>query len=281
MRPLRKPPRPHADFSLNAQAVLLDQLGPYCACCERPLPEGAVVWDRRGKAMSSTATIDRDDWPFVLHLCRNCAACLTRESPPQAMLLPDRDDTFHLSQASPFVYERVPVQVRLNRGRERAISMVEELVVVRGDAAAAAETVTAFALNTLWYDDANRVLEVDQHDHDALIDDRMFARTRAWTFAEQTVGLSLETREHHGWPEVAIGIRAAVAATGFWSVWATVAWERTQDPAFVREILQPDDSDWLWDPDTGLSVERVGRSRSVVRGAGLHNPFPATARTWW
>lgn len=221
------------DPALVAQHVF----GPFCAACERHLPEGAVAWNAdTGQSVGETATAR--DWSGLLPLCPNCAAAalapVPRGSVNFAPLRPDRDATFALRATSPLAYELRPVAIY----GDSSDAQVERVMVIPGSAAAAA-TIRRFALNTPFHIEPSAdalvlppgrtLAEVEGYDP------RLARRTAAWHDAHGAVDALLEAGPE-GRPAVLRTISWGVRFTGFWSVWASVLWQRLHDETVLDAL---------------------------------------------
>jgi hypothetical protein len=244
MRPLARPPWEARFEGEDAALVAQHAFGPFCAACERHLPEGAVAWNAdTGQIPGRSATAG--EWPGLLPLCPNCAAAAIGSplgaAAGVATLRPDRDATFALEATSALAYELRPLAV--GGGGDDADAVAERVMVVPRSAAAAA-TVRRFALNTPFHVDPARdalvlpaettLSEVEAYDP------RLERRTAAWHHAHDAADALLEARPE-GRPAVLRMISWAVRFQGFWSVWATVLWRRSQDEAVLDALRRHPD----------------------------------------
>jgi hypothetical protein len=236
MRPLIRPEW-RSDWAERRPAdVALAALGRFCAACERRLPQEAVAWHvSRGQPIEDGLT--RDDWPDTIPLCHNCAwAAQQSQAAVGDVLIPDRDLTFTLDEASPFHYERASVN-----GAER-------IVAAPGNDRARA-TADYFALNE-HRPALGGQLDLEPGDDVPtrdFIDPRLELRTRAWDSAHTAVrqiGAADADRRN-----IVVQLTRALAdETGFWSTWATVLWHELSDRAVLGQVLRPFPAtrrDWL------------------------------------
>jgi hypothetical protein len=257
---------------------LYDQLGRFCAACERPLTAGAFLWQPStgsligGRGRPGT-------WSDVLALCGECAAAAQGKPADASLLLPDRQLTFRLDASSPFRYERRTISV----GGETV-----EAVIVVGTTDAARATIRHFALNTASYDDATDNLKlqdatsadeswpvtVDHLTLDAQVsldypDPRVYLRTRAWDHV--TAYLPLLGHDDLAVRTAIEGqIRQMIYHSGFWSVWATVLWTAFQDVDQLTRLLLPPRRPTA----TGTLAATVGATGGTARD------FPNTRADW-
>ncbi|NII29202.1 hypothetical protein HB364_29250 [Pseudoflavitalea sp. X16] len=247
MRPLLKTV-PQALFATRpVHLLLMETTGEYCHLCESRLPDQARALNKR-TGTDLEGIIAPEVWPQVLLTCEVCfkaqqlAALL--QSPPASLLYPDEQLTFSVNkETSPFVYEKKPVTRYLLDEDNNAIGSPEtvELVIVRGTTESARATINHFDLNSAWYAEADNTLRIPLQEHLSAADLRVHQRTEIWGLVDDYVkryrqllelnrdmaGIMLE----HG--------RLLAAASGFWSVWATLLWEGTNDRAALSAVLLP------------------------------------------
>ncbi|HEY2714678.1 MAG TPA: hypothetical protein VGI73_00500 [Solirubrobacterales bacterium] len=257
MRPLSRPRWNPAWEAARPADALRQALGLYCFACERRLPQHAVAWCLAGQAPveeSFTAA----DWEGAVPLCDNCAfAALSAPLPVEALALPDRELTFTLAEDSPFRYRpQAP-----SESDEEPARVLVEATEERSQA-----TIAYFALN-----DHVPALGRDfplEPDADLLtrdwVDPRLELRTRAWGIAD-LAATQIAGAEGFERATVVAVVASLAEDTGFWSVWATVLWERLGDPEVLAQILQPPGG-----AEAGLEAE----------GEAPPHRFPATRPDW-
>jgi hypothetical protein len=227
MRPLQRPPWNPEWEGARATDVVRHVLGRYCATCERPLPQAAVAW--HADAARAVPDVARpSEWDDLLALCNNCAAA-ARESGAGAVepLRPDRDRTLVLDAPSPILYAPPTAEARAG--------------VRPGDARGGA-TVVRFGLDrhVPVHPFGEELFLPDEPDEATLDfwDPRHEQRDAAWRDAEAALDRLLP-----GPPavrDVLVDQLARLAeARGFWSVWATVVWDRTHDRDLLATVLLP------------------------------------------
>jgi hypothetical protein len=242
VRPVSRPAWHPGLATVPAVLALQDVFGRYCATCERPLPEGGVVWDAAaGEALVGPADASR--WRELLLLCRVCAAAAATRPPGRAAAaLPDRDLTFTLAAPASIRYELRNLDVP---GDDAA---TVERVVVRPVTPAAAETVRRFALNTPFHREDELVAPLETVE---ALDWRLIDRTRAWRSAERAAENLRQSPSPRDRELLAGTVAAVIEAQGCWSVWATVLWDRLLDPELLGRLLLSEHSfpatreDWL------------------------------------
>lgn len=237
MRPLAKPGWAADWQGLRAEDLVRDAHGRFCSICERPLPQVAFAWQaEEGVLLEGSAS--EADWPHLLVLCHNCAGATTiwLAAPAGRMALPHRELTFALGDSSPFIYQIIEVEEgeQLGADAERGGRRVH----VQAKTPLAAQTVTAFALNTPvrgLHPDAPSEPVADQAAID-FWDPRLELRTAAWNQAEAAAmrlrEVPPEVREEH-----LEQLKVLIEYTGFWSVWATVLGQQLEEPPLVQSVL--------------------------------------------
>jgi hypothetical protein len=281
MRPVTKPPASSMESGPIATGHLFNAIGPYCSTCEMPLPGIAFVW-RPGKAPEAAEHITAEEWPDALLLCRACAvASLTAASWFMSLeiagLRPDRDLTFRLGDQSPFIYELRPVRRRLldnETGRPKGKGRASPAVIVRACSPAARATLDGFALNTFYFDETENRVGVPEAYDQALLDRRLELRTEAWTIATQVVGLLAAADEPAARAAILATARRLAAAVGFWSVWATVLWDKTGDRGLAADVLMPGGARDLAEPALARREDR----EAAQPAASSH--FAGTRADW-
>jgi hypothetical protein len=184
------------------------------------------------------------DWRGLLPLCPNCAAAaimprprISAGAPP---LRPDRDATFALDTRSPLAYELRPVAVQ--REHEDAVAADRVMVVAR--TAAGVATIRRFALNTPFHveptRDALRLPAGTTLGEIEAYDPRLARRTASWHHAHHAAA-ALHAARPEARDAVLQTISWTVSFEGFWSVWATVLWERLRDEAVLDALRRHPD----------------------------------------
>jgi hypothetical protein len=177
------------------------------------------------------------------------------------LLYPDEDTTYSLATQSPFKYVPKKVTIRrLARNGKVESERSETRVIVEGLSAPAQTTIDVFKLNGASYDQSAATFEISFAERMTFDDERISQRTvayaRATAAAEALVGEDLE--------DVAPSLmRQLAGTTGFWSVWATVLYDKTGDRNRVLNVLAPETTQPV-EPWIGPTPER---------------PFPGTKRT--
>lgn len=245
MRPLTRPPFPARWTGIRADDAAAAAFGTYCAICEQRLPQEAVGWDA-AREVPFAAPASAGRWDDLLLLCRQCAAAseaVAAFSPRRGdafaapLLRPDRDRTFALGAPSPLGYVRARLEVRTADGA--ALEPVERVLATGLDARGEA-TIGRYLLNTAAHSGDALVLPPEAPDlvwfeHD---DPRLQLRTAAWAAAAGAAELLREAPDEHR--RLALSqARGLLRVTGFWSVWATVLWERLGDRELLADLLLP------------------------------------------
>jgi len=268
MRPLIRPTVPTERLAnRSAYALLMNVFGPYCAFSEEPLYDLAAIWDKRSNSEFRTNQPPSERWNELLLMSPGVCEAWRRHHDVQAssLMLPDEERTFQLEN-SPFTYhlEKVNLLVLDEDDQICPESRGEELVIVRGTSEKAQATVETFSLNTDYFNEETNELRIPLDEYlsrtNALLWNRTVAWQRAETAAKQVAGLSPADRQL-----LIAQLQMSAAATGHWSVWATVLWNRLRDGAFVAQVLG------------GQTQDRPDRD---LIGFGPHNEFPGTAPGW-
>lgn len=283
MRPLARmhaPPRAAAERP--AFASLMNAYGPYCAISERPLHEMAHAWHAGSQAEVSRVASPADWGELLLLDADTYAAAQGAEAAgaDTGLMLPHRDLTFALDESSPFTYalEDVAVVQLDDNGQPLGATTTEPLAIVRAHDPRAQATIDRFALNSAYFDQERSTLRIPRSAYLSMQDQRLFERTLAWQRADQVAaslaGVDGATRQE---PLVA-QLRLLAAATGFWSVWATVLWRRFHDKELLRRVLA--------EPEARtrrllrLRAESTAVPADAPIGPGSHNAFPGTRIDW-
>jgi|SRR5579864_2017064 len=268
MRPLLRPTIPTERLSARpAYALLLNVFGPYCALSEEPLYDVASVWDKSSNAEFKGTQPPLKRWNDLLLLSPSVCDAWRRHHDVDVtnLMLPDEERTFQLED-SPFVYELEKAN-RLVLDEDDKIcpeSGTEEIVIVRGTNPKAEATIETFSLNSEYFNMETNELRIPREDYysrqDALLRNRTIAWQRASVAAEQIAGLFGASRRL-----LTAQLQMSAAATGHWSVWATVLWNRLRDGAFIGQLL---------------GGQTQGQTDQDLIGFGPHNEFPGTAPGW-
>jgi hypothetical protein len=278
MRPLQRPPIPEELASQSSYALLIDSFGPYCAISEEPLHDLAYVWDKSSNSEFLASESPGESWDNLLLLSSATREAWDRRRTQAGsadagfdFVLPDIEPTFRL-QDSPFVYGLEKVRVTYLNESESNPSLqrtqlpvpppeVQELAIVRGRDPRAQATIDAFALNTEYFQPAEHQLRIPFGDYLSRRDPRLINRTRVWQMATE----SAHQISNLGNPEPLLSqLRTLAAATGYWSVWATVLWEYFGDPRPISAVLGPQ------------SIPED----EIAWGVTPFNRFPGTAPSW-
>lgn len=259
MRPLLKTNSPKEAHTQSVYGLLLNAFGPYCAISEEPLHDVAYVWDKAANAEFPANQPPAENWSnLLLFSPATCDAWRRHHPQPSSeLLLPNADSTFQLEN-SPFVYALEPVNVIYtdDADRQRTESGTEELVIIEGTTAKAQATIETFSLNTEYFDPERKELRVPWDEYlsrqDVIVRSRTWAWRRATEAADQIEAIPSDQRD-----TLRRQLQISAAATGHWSVWATVLWARLHDPDLLSSILG-----------------------TALRGFPGHNEFSGTASTW-
>jgi len=262
MRPLVKTVHPKEAQTQSAYGLLMNAFGPYCAISEEPLYDVAYVWDKATNAEMPASKPPSENWGNLLLLSPATYEAWRRHHPQPSseLLLPDTDTTFRLED-SPFVYSLGTVNVIYTDDMDRQLSEsgAELLVTVGGTTAKARATIATFSLNTEYFDPDRKQLRIPRDEYllrqDVIIRSRTVAWRRASAAVDQIEAVRPEQRR-----SLVRQLQISAAATGHWSVWATVLWDRLHDLDFVSSVLG---------------------SRAGLFGFGPNNEFPSTASTWF
>lgn len=276
MRPLNRPPMLSAKAQTEpAAALLMHAFGPYCAFSEEPLFDVVGVWNRTGGESADPTMPPGGDWNDVLLVSPTTliAAQGLAAGNVGAMLAPDVDETFALD-ASPFVYAFAPVTLILldDEGRAADDGKVCDMAIVTGTTAAARATIDTFALNGR-YAAADGTMRMPASAYLAREDNRPFLRTEVWLRAEQ-VADQIAAIDAAMRPMLLEQVRMLAAASGFWSVWATVLWNRFGDHSMLAAVLLPHR------PAARDAAGAAMLAGSAVLQGGLHLAFPGTRVDW-
>jgi hypothetical protein len=245
MRPVQKPHLSLVAAEASRGALLLAALGPYCSICERPMPAEFWLLDKTtGRILEPDVT--HADWASLLLICHDCAAAHQRGSIQDLdqLLFPDVHDTFDLqSPALRYDLEERVLYIELGPEREVSHETPLEAVIVYGETEAATATIEHFALNTPYWVAERQAMIVPWEDQSTRFDRRVFLRTAAWTAAGSLlpeIREGLERRELHRESPLIQARQRVVAATGFWSTFASAYRELPRD--LVLDLLVPEAS---------------------------------------
>ena len=217
---------------------LISALGAYCSFSERPLHDYAGLWNPSSSDLATDQDRASDDL-LLIDVSTQRIAQASRLTPWPELLRPDVDLTFTLDDRSPITYAPQEVQVTYidETGAPVGDPVLETFVFATGHTDAAASTIAAYGLNSAWYDAGRAELRIPLADHLAMVDTRLQEQTAAWTKATASAERlsSIPDPEH---ARVFVDhVRLTVAATGYWSVWATVFWRRFSNPQMLRRLL--------------------------------------------
>ena len=155
----------------------------------------------------------------------------------------------------------VTVIIQGDNGEEMSKQNGKEVIAV-GTSDEAVATIDFFALNTQFYIPQDSTFLIPRRAFQSAFDRRIQQRTAAWHIATEFGRMIRESQGEFGEneevmaPIVAQG-RRLVAATGYWSTWAS-ALEAFQLPVrYIRDVLVSKPAQW----DVG---------------PGPHNPYPGT-----
>jgi len=234
---------------------------------------------------------DESTFGAVLPLCAECTSAAIGQQAtvenatsaagppiPPAVLRPDRDLSFTLTDSSPLRYERRSVDV--------GGTPTDLVLAVAGNSRGRA-TIDHFALNTRFAVEpvgltvgsdgvlpgAERI-ELPPGGSLAWPDPRLRLRTRAWNAAGRLAPLLAEE------DPVAVSAfmqqaRTAITYTGFWSVWATVLADAHLRHELVARLLLP--------PRRDAATSRLAAGSTWAAGAeltGHAGDHPGTRTDW-
>ena len=270
MRPLKRMTLPQELEDGSAYGLLIDVFGPYCSFSDEPLPDVAYVWDKTNNSEYPPEQSPGGNWDNLLLFspATRDAWIRHRDQSASNLSLPDSETTFRLED-SPFVYalEKVEVLYLDESGAQLGGPQEQEFAIVRGSNAPAQATIDMFDLNTEYFDAAEGRLRMPYLDYLSRRDARLHSRTQAWrraTHAAEQIALeALEGRGNRG--PVLAQVQNSAASTGYWSVWATVLWNRFNDVGLLSTVL---------------GARTDVRGEGELLGSGPHNEFPGTAPNW-
>jgi hypothetical protein len=267
MRPLKRTTLPQELEDGSAYGLLIDVFGPYCSFSDEPLPDVAYVWDKADNSEYPSEKSPGGSWNNLLLFSPATRDAWIRHRDQWAsnLSVPDSETTFRL-ESSPFVYalETVEVFYLDESGAQRGAPQQQEFAIVRGSNDQAQATIDMFDLNTEYFNEAEHSLRIPYVDYLSRRDARLHSRTQAWrraTHAAQQI--ALVGRGDRG-PLLA-QVQNSAASTGYWSVWATVLWNRFNDVGLLSAVL-------------GARTDIRGEGELL--GSGPHNEFPGTAPNW-
>jgi hypothetical protein len=241
MRPIQKITATSLSATSPVQLLLIQATGEYCQLCECRLTDVSHAMDKR-TMVEHDGTINPEDWPYYLLLCESCfRRHLPLEGASAQLLYPDEAITFSLDrESSPYLYEMHEVkQVMLDEEGKAVIEPLStEAVLVRGTTEAAQNTLAQFNLNG-GYDSGSETLQI-RLDDGLPLDIRVKQRTDSWNIAADYVNRYRQvlTLNPSFGPLMIQHGRMLAAASGNWSVWATVLWE-LRDRGVLSAILMP------------------------------------------
>jgi hypothetical protein len=281
MRPVAKTSVPSTELAAHpALALLINVLGPYCSYSERLLPDVAGVWNAQAGAAQPPEKPAADDWDNLLPVDVATLAAAAANMKPADVLRPDRDVTFTVTDASPLVYALEPVQVIYldDEGKPRGDAVTEQHVIVHGRTDRAKATIDAFALNTRYFDAGRGELRIPRSDYLSMVDTRLHDRKRVWDRATEAASAAASIDQPAMRNLLLDQIRLTASGSGYWSVWATVFWQRFRDAAMLRRLLMepPESLRRTLQMRAATGVEPAPHST----GPGPHNAFPGTRSDW-
>lgn len=274
MRPLIRPTLTESRQSEPAWALLMSAFGPYCAISEEPIYDVGFIWDKAWNSEHPFQQPVEDRWDNLLLLAPATFSAWQRHHSPEMgeVLLPDQYLTFSILDSA-FVYslEEVNVIIVDENGepvrdrREPALlpSGPNWLTIVRGRDSAAQATIDMFSLNGDSFDAEKNVLRITEEEYLSRADARLANRTAAWQRADHAAAVIADVSAANRTSLLGVA-RSLAATTGFWSVWATVLWERFQDTELIAAVLD----------SVGIPGEEP------FTGVGPHNDFPGTSAGW-
>lgn len=277
MRPLQPLRVPDSEgVGQHSTALLMNAFGPYCSISERPVPDVVHAWSvSRHEEVGVVGSGGAYDDLLLLDPASRTALRASSRTDLSGLRLPGRDLTFTLPDPPLFRYALEPVAVTYldDDGEADGAPVEEQLAIVRSDDEAARRTIDAFALNTQYFDAALGNLRIPRRHYLAMMDHRLHHRTTAWRRAERLAEL-IDAAAPEARNLLLDQARHVAAATGFWSVWATVLWTRFQDVELARRALV----------EPREQVERLLEARRDAGlpalahhiGSGPHNAFPGT-----
>lgn len=268
MRPLKRITLPRDQLhGRPASGLLMNVFGPYCAFSEEPLFDVAFIWDKKNNAEYPFQQEPEADWDSLLLLAPATYAAWARhhDVPRSQLIMPDEEITFSLAD-SPFTYslEEIDIVYLDENGNADASPKRDYLVIVRGANERALATIDTFSLNTDYFHSDTNELRIPRDEYLSRVDARLHNRTEAWSRAVRAAELMADHKNDV--PLLAQQVRMAAATTGFWSVWATVLWQRFSDRDLLSMVLASQRQESLTDRD--------------IVGTGPHNDFPGTSPRW-
>lgn len=273
MRPLNRPVLTEEQWDNSSSSLLMSAFGPYCSLSEEPIYDVGFVWDKVQNAERPFQEPARDHWSNLLLLAPATFAAWQHhhDHVGEELLLPDQELTFSVFD-SPFIYSEEEVDVVCVDENDKPIydrpitpqfeSGMRRLVIVRGRDGRAQATIDTFSLNTEFLDAKSNVLRITEEEYLSRSDARLNNRTVAWRRAVRAAA-SIADVDRYERPTVLSMARSIAASTGFWSVWATVLWERFRDTGLLVAVLGSEE-----------------RQTDELLGAGPHNDFPGTSPRW-
>lgn len=251
----------------SAYALLMNVFGPYCAISEEPLYDIAYVWNKATNSEFLVGQPPAEDWDNLLLLSPTTREAWKRHHyrPPSELMIPDEQTTFQLED-SPLVYSLETVNLVLTDENDVPLPSPRnyQAVIVSGTTEEARATIETFSLNTEYFDAEGKELRIPLEEflsrEAAILETRTVAWRRATAAADQIAAL-----DRLGRRALVAQLQMSAAATGHWSVWATVLWSRFEDLDLLSSIL------------SGRSeAEKDGD----LIGFGPHNEFPGTKPDW-
>lgn len=268
MRPLTRTTVPTERLeSRPAYALLMSVFGPYCSISEEPLYDIAHVWDKAANSEFPPNRAPGENWNNLLLLSPTTCEAWRRhhDQPSSELTIPDEEVSFHFAD-SPLIYSLEDVNIVLTDENDEKVqtSGTEKLVIVTGTTKEARATIETFSLNTEYFNRETNEFRLPFTEYLCRQDVVVRSRTHAWRRATATADAIAPLSKTECRSLIA-QLQMSAAATGHWSVWVTVLWNRLKDLGFLSAVLG------------GRSD--VGSDADLI-GFGPHNEFPGTASGW-
>jgi len=266
-----------AQFDYPVGALLMMSMGECCAMCERPLLAESLVWDRDKEQVVQGKT-NADEWANMLLLCHNCGqdaeTSKTQNISSHALVYPDRQLTFGLTETSLFQYELEKVeQVQLDENNKPiGETITKEVVLIKGGNEAAQQTIDFFKLNSHYYNQEKNTFFLPMNEDPQQLDRRLDLRTQAWQRADSFVQLFKQTDHKDVREALASNVRNSISHSGFWSVWVTRFWQAFEDKEMIRMLFG--------NPKEPEQAKGLQNEVPLLRGQGPHNHFVGTNDGW-
>jgi hypothetical protein len=235
MRTFTKPPVPNVVTpSYAAYAIALgNAVGRYCSFCEKALTLSLALFDKQRGVLALNATVVATDWPNLLLICGDCAACVGFYDPRPPYFWPDAP----VGSDAPYLYNltsAVPVTIQNPEGITIPPTTVDVVLVSLATdldgptTTSAGNTLNLFQLNGKFYNSSAEppgyALTYSEYVYST--DTRMEARLDAYQR-----GVEAGTALAHAIPTLEFGdsyvrslyamVNLAYGAFGFSSTWLT------------------------------------------------------------